>query len=69
MTSPLIERLMQELRITEREVLRLIETAPERYKVYRIKKRRGGTREIAHPARELKAARNCSRGWQKRVAR
>jgi len=32
----------------------LIRTAPERYKRYRIPKRTGGWREIAHPARELK---------------
>lgn len=56
MSSPLIEFLMRELRMTERDIVRLINSAPERYKVYRIKKRRGGTREIAQPARELKAA-------------
>ena len=56
MTSPLIELLIRELRISEREVLHLIATAPERYKIYTIPKRRGGRREIAHPARELKVA-------------
>lgn len=56
MTSPLIEMLIRELRISEREVLHLIATAPERYKVYTIPKKRGGRREIAHPARELKVA-------------
>lgn len=56
MSSPLIEFLMRELRMSERDVTRLISTAPERYKVYKIKKRRGGFREIAQPARELKAA-------------
>ena len=33
---------------------RIISTAPRRYKVYEIEKRTGGTRTIAHPARELK---------------
>ncbi|MCJ2184544.1 retron St85 family RNA-directed DNA polymerase [Novosphingobium sp. 1949] len=56
MTSPLVELLIRELRISEREVLHLIATAPERYKVYTIPKRNGGRREIAHPAKELKVA-------------
>ena len=56
MSSPLIEFLMRELHMSERDVVRLINTAPERYKTYFIKKRRGGAREIAQPARELKAA-------------
>lgn len=56
MTSPLIELLIRELRVSEREVLHLIATAPERYKVYTIPKKRGGRREIAHPAKELKVA-------------
>lgn len=33
---------------------RIISTAPRRYKVYDIPKRGGGTRTIAHPAKELK---------------
>ena len=56
MTSPLVEMLVRELRVGEREVLQLIATAPERYKVYSIPKRSGGRREIAQPARELKVA-------------
>ena len=56
MTSPLVEFLMRELRVSEREVRMLIATAPNRYKVYNIKKRTGGWREIAHPASELKVA-------------
>lgn len=35
-------------------LLRIIRTAPKRYKVYEIDKRNGGKRTIAHPARELK---------------
>jgi hypothetical protein len=56
MSSPLIEFLAKELRMSEREVQVLIATAPERYKVYNIRKRTGGLREIAQPASELKAA-------------
>lgn len=56
MTSPLIELLTRELRVSEREILHLIATAPERYKVYTIPKRNGDRREIAHPAKELKVA-------------
>lgn len=56
MTSPLIDFLMKELRVSEREIDMLISTAPDRYKVYKIKKRTGGLREIAQPASELKAA-------------
>ena len=37
------------------DVFRVIETAPRRYKTYLIPKRSGGWREIAQPARELKA--------------
>lgn len=37
------------------ELERIIETAPRRYKVYYIPKKRGGWRQIAHPAQELKA--------------
>lgn len=54
--SEIVKVLMRELRLSEREVNNLIGSAPERYKVYFIKKRSGGLREIAHPAPELKAA-------------
>lgn len=37
------------------DLMRVIHTAPRRYKVYYIPKRSGGFREIAQPARELKA--------------
>ena len=33
---------------------RVLRTAPKRYKVYQIDKRRGGKRTIAHPSKELK---------------
>lgn len=56
MTSELYNLLTKELRISERELLSLIASAPERYKTYYIPKRTGGLREIAHPAFELKIA-------------
>lgn len=56
MSSALIQLLVRELRISERAVNQLIASAPERYKVYHIKKRRGGRREIAQPAFEVKVA-------------
>ncbi len=56
MSSPLIDFLTRELRMSERDVHTLISTAPDRYKVYQIRKRTGGLREIAHPASELKIA-------------
>ncbi len=36
------------------DLQRVINTAPVRYKTFHIRKRRGGLREIAQPARELK---------------
>lgn len=53
--SDLLQRLVQGTGLPERDVLRIISTAPSRYKQYNIAKRSGGTRLIAHPARELKA--------------
>ncbi|RZF60714.1 RNA-directed DNA polymerase [Sphingomonas populi] len=56
MRSKLVDLLIRELRIGERELAALIATAPDRYKTYFIPKRSGGRREIAHPAFELKIA-------------
>lgn len=56
MTSPLVDFLTRELRISKRELSTLVATAPNRYKVYQIPKRTGGSREIAQPASELKIA-------------
>lgn len=51
----LITGLVQFLELSEADVLRILKTAPHRYKVYPIEKRSGvGTRLIAQPARELK---------------
>ena len=51
----ILTQMLAELPIGSRELLPLIATAPERYKVYKIPKRTPGEfRTIAHPARELK---------------
>lgn len=42
------------------ELTSIIDTAPRRYKVYFIRKRNGGWRQIAHPARELKIIQRCT---------
>ena len=53
--SELIATLVRGTGLPEREIKRIITNAPARYKEYRIRKRQGGWRDIAHPARELKA--------------
>lgn len=50
----ILKFLAIEMGLDTRSANRLIHSAPERYKVYNIKKRTGGLREIAHPASELK---------------
>lgn len=54
MTLPLLQELSAELGIGPADLLRIITTAPVRYKVYQIPKRRGGARTIAQPSRDLK---------------
>lgn len=53
--SQLVRGICAELGLAPADVERIIATAPRRYKAYSIPKRSGGMREIAHPARELKA--------------
>jgi RNA-directed DNA polymerase len=50
----LIRELVERFGLSARDVIRLIESAPARYKVYDIPKRRGGRRTIAQPSKELK---------------
>src|SRR5438067_12922461 len=51
----LLDELVAHLRIGPLELMRIIQTAPARYKQYTIPKRSGGLRIIAQPSRELKA--------------
>jgi retron-type reverse transcriptase len=53
--NPLLTTLAAKSRLTVADTKKIVETATKRYKVYRIKRRNGGERTIAHPARELKA--------------
>jgi len=50
----LVINLSKLTRMSKSDINRIIDTAPRRYKVYTIRKRSGGRRIIAHPARELK---------------
>lgn len=54
MIYDLVSLLSSVTTLSESSVRRIIHTAPQRYKIYRIPKRSGGVRTIAHPARELK---------------
>lgn len=51
----LLSELAVALSIAESDLRLIVATAPKRYKIYEIPKRRGGTRTIAQPSRELKA--------------
>lgn len=53
-TAPLFQRLLAWSPFSEHELIVLIATAPSRYKVHYIEKRRGGLREIAQPTKEIK---------------
>ncbi|MEI2733440.1 MAG: reverse transcriptase domain-containing protein [Rhodoblastus sp.] len=54
MTEGLLQKLSADLAIAMSDLVRIVATAPRRYKVYEIPKRTGGTRIIAQPARDLK---------------
>jgi hypothetical protein len=51
----LLEEMAIHFRIGRPDLLRIVRTAPARYKQYTIPKRTGGVRTIAQPSRELKA--------------
>lgn len=53
--SEVMRHLIAETGLTTLDIRRIIITAPSRYKAYLIPKRRGGFREIAQPAKEVKA--------------
>lgn len=50
----LLEQLKKDLSLNSNEAISFIDSAPNRYKHYYIKKRHGGEREIAEPTRTLK---------------
>lgn len=52
--SALIDLFIAESGMDLGDLMKVIRTAPRRYKVFKIPKRSGGTRQIAQPARELK---------------
>lgn len=54
MMSSLLHELTLATGLPLPEIERIVATAPVRYKVYQIPKKRGGWRQIAHPAKELK---------------
>jgi RNA-directed DNA polymerase len=51
----IIDELVEHFGISSSDLMKIIETAPARYKVYQIPKRHGGMRTIAQPARDLKS--------------
>ncbi len=53
--SRLLSILTEATGLAGYDLARVILTAPRRYKEFRIPKRRGGLREVAQPAREVKA--------------
>jgi hypothetical protein len=52
--SYILRLLSENSGLSEASVRRIMLSAPSRYKIYYIKKRNGGLREIAQPAREVK---------------
>lgn len=50
----LLEKLKKDFSLNSDEAISFIKSAPSRYKIYNIKKRHGGEREIAEPTKSLK---------------
>ena len=63
--AALLAQMATELRLPVDFLLKLVETASYHYKSYNIPKRKGGTRHIDHPAKELKAV---QREWTWRIS-
>lgn len=53
--SDLVREMSMDLGMLSGHLLTIIRTAPLRYKIFFIPKRNGGQREVAQPAREVKA--------------
>lgn len=54
MTYPLVENLSSWSGLSSPDIERVIRSAPRRYKVFTLEKKRGGLRTVAQPSRELK---------------
>ena len=50
----ILRKMAADMRVPVAHIELIATTASHRYKVYRIRKRTGGTREISHPSKELK---------------
>ncbi len=53
--SDLLHRMSRDLAMLPSHLAKIIQTAPLRYKLFEIPKKSGGMREVAQPAREVKA--------------
>lgn len=53
--SDLLQRIAADLAILPAHLEKIIQTAPLRYKLFEIPKKSGGVRQVAQPAREVKA--------------
>lgn len=51
----ILQRMAKDMGVPVSHIKLIAATASHRYKIYRIAKRTGGTREISHPAKELKS--------------
>lgn len=54
-SSDLINKIASDLGVLPQHLLKIAMTAPLRYKTFNIPKKAGGIREVAQPAREVKA--------------
>ena len=53
--AELLQRMAADLAMLPSHLSQIIQTAPLRYKIFEIPKKSGGVREVAQPAREVKA--------------
>ena len=53
--TDLLQRMASDLAMLPAHLATIIQTAPLRYKIFHIPKKSGGLREVAQPAREVKA--------------
>ena len=53
--SDILHRMASDFAMLPSHLAQIVQTAPLRYKIFEIKKKSGGMREVAQPAREVKA--------------